>query len=134
MANEQLEATCRRLTADMLMHQEAGNYWHLDPGKLESTLDAFGLHITPSKPSEYRLKSTPLVYAPGFIAAMRNDYNLGGESQWKAIEIVSSGWGLPVNIVRIVLDSKSIQHQRIENDDLVITIPDADEAPQTCSG
>lgn len=44
------------------------------------------------KTKKVSLNSSGLVYAPGFIKAMRNDYDIGGEHKTKAIEIVAGGW------------------------------------------
>jgi hypothetical protein len=50
-----------------------------------------------------QLTSTPMFYTPGLFRALQNDYRIKGKIRQRAVQILSDGYGLPVEEARGLL-------------------------------
>ena len=58
------------------------------------------------EPQEYRLGSSPMIYAPGIVAWAINGYKFKRD-QDQMIEVVSKGWNIPRSVARALLSGTS---------------------------
>jgi len=50
-----------------------------------------------------QLTSTALFHTPGLFRALQNDYRIKGKTRQRAVQILSNGYGLPVEEARGLL-------------------------------
>ena len=50
-----------------------------------------------------QLTSTPMFHTPGLFRALQNDYRIPGKTRQRAVQILSDGYGLPVEEARGLL-------------------------------
>jgi hypothetical protein len=51
-----------------------------------------------------RLTSTAMFHTPGLFRALQNDYRIKGKTRQRAVQILSDGYGLPVEEARGLLN------------------------------
>ena len=74
-----------------------------------------------------QLTSTPLFHTPGLFRALQNDYRIKGRTRRRAVQILSAGYGLPVEEARGLLSGST----PVEVDEAAgtVTYEVADAAP-----
>ncbi len=50
-----------------------------------------------------QLTSTPMFHTPGLFRALQNDYRIKGKTRQRTVQILSDGYGLPVEEARGLL-------------------------------
>lgn len=96
--------------------------------EMEGGVTPCGLPYTFASTSDVvrkQLTSTALIHTPGLFRALQNDYRIKGRTRQPAVQILSDGYGLPVEEARGLL-SGSIPVE-IDEPDGTITyeVPDA---------
>ena len=65
-----------------------------------------------------QLTSAAMIYTPGLFRALQNDYRIKGKTRQRAVQILSDGYGLPVEEARGLLSGSIL----VEIDEVAGTI------------
>lgn len=76
-----------------------------------------------------QLTSTPMFHTPGLFRALQNDYRIPGKTRQRAVQILSDGYGLPVEEARGLLSGSIPVEINEAAGTVTYEAPDVDHTP-----